>query len=202
MRKLKNKRARMNASAGLEARADQAEVWTEVAQRSAELAAPSPTGAMSDIYEQRRDNLAGLRDGIELHDGQCGAVAVIGGRISMLDFVGRPDVFAALHPAIVEGYALDALAHEGGADVAGGEPVDAGTVRGFALLACDARPSSRTEGPGIGATARFEDNGVEGSALIAEDELVQLTAFPSEDDESAAQRRARRISAPSRRRRS
>ena len=112
MRRLKNKRARMKVEAGMEARADQAEVWHEVAERGHEMDASSPTGAMHDIYEGHRDRLAEIRAGIELHEGQCGSVAVIDGRIAMLDFVGRADVYAALQPAIVEGYALDALAQE------------------------------------------------------------------------------------------
>ena len=121
----------------------------------------------------------------------------------MLDFVGRADVFAALQPAIVEGYALDALAYESGiGELVTAPPADVATVRGFTLLAGDARPGSLTAGPGLGGTARFADNGVEGSALIAEDELVQLTAFPSDGgDEGGAPRRAQRINAPSRRRR-
>ena len=112
MRRLKNKRARMKVEAGMEARADQAEVWHEVAERGRELDASSPTAAMHDIYEGHRERLAEIRAGIELREGQCGSVAVIDGRIAMLDFVGRADVYAALQPAIVEGYALDALAQE------------------------------------------------------------------------------------------
>jgi hypothetical protein len=51
-------------------------------------------------------------------------VAVIDGRIAMLDFVGRADVYAALQPAIVEGYALHGQRDRGlGADRRGGELV-------------------------------------------------------------------------------
>ena len=202
MRKLKNKRARMNAAAGLGARADQGEVWREVADRGVEMQSISPTGAMNDIFEGNRDKLGEIREGVRLHEGQCGSVAVIGGKIAMLDFVGRADVFAALQPAIVEGYALDALGHERAADESDtGEGVDAGTVRGFTLLACDAPAAARTQGPGIGETARFAANGVEGSALIAGGEMVQMTAFPSDDESPGADGlRARRVNRPSRRR--
>ncbi len=204
MRRLKNKRARMNHAAGMEARADQAEVWTEVADRGVEMQASSPTGAMNDIYESHRDRLGEIREAVKLHEGQCGSVAVIGGRIAMLDFVGRADVFSALQPAIVEGYALDALAQErGGQSAANGDTVDTGTIRGFTLLACDAPANNRTAGPGLGEIARFAANGVEGSALVAEGELVQMTAYPSDADDVPAgptAARAQRIHRPSRRR--
>ncbi len=204
MRRLKNKRARIKVEAGMEARADQAEVWHEVAERGHELDASSPTGAMHDIYEGHRDRLAEIRAGIELREGQCGSVAVIDGRIAMLDFVGRADVYAALQPAIVEGYALDALAQERSGERTKKQPVEIGTVRGFVLLACDAPAASRTPGPGLGETARFAANGVEGSALIADGELVQMTAFPSDSDEpdpdGGPAPAASRIIRPSRRR--
>ena len=116
---------------------------------------------------------------------------MIDGRIAMLDFVGRADVYAALQPAIVEGYALDALAQERSGERTKKQPVEIGTVRGFVLLACDAPAASRTPGPGLGETARFAANGVEGSALIADGELVQMTAFPSDSDEPDPGRRAR-----------
>ncbi len=202
MRRLKSQRVRMNAELGLAARADQGEVWREVADRGFEMQASSPTGAMSDIYEGRRDQLGEIREGVKLHEGQCGSVAVIGGRIAMLDFVGRADVFAALQPAIVEGYALDALGQVAVADeTAASVAVDAGTVRGFTLLTCDVPAAARIPGPGIGETARFAANGVEGSALIVDGELVQMTAFPSDDDAPGADGpRARRVNRPSRRR--
>ena len=157
---------------------------------------------MSDIFDDHRSSLGEITAGIELHDGQCGSVAVIGGRIAILDFVGRADVYAALHPAIVEGYALDALAHERSGRAGSRRRRDASTVRGFTLLVGDAPATNRTPGPGPRRTARFAANGVEGSALIHEGELVQLTAYPSDaDDEPAGPGpRAGRINRPSHRR--
>lgn len=203
LRRIKNRRARLHARAIGEARSDQSEVWKEVAARGVELEAASPTDAMSDFFDRRRDELDRIRGEIRLHDGQCGSVAVIAGRIAILDFVGRADVYAALHPAIVEGYALDALARERRGDASGGrDRVDVGTVRGFTLLACDSPAEADSGGPGLGATARFATGGVEGSALIHEGELVQLTAYPSDADDGSGGPgpRARRVDRPSRRR--
>jgi len=200
MRRLKHRRVSENVRAQVGARADQREVWDEVASRQMELQSPSPTGAMHDTFEANRERLGQIREGIRLRERQCGSVAVIAGKIAILDFVSRPDVFASLHSAIVEGYALDAL----GSDRAG-EPesdVDPGTVHGFTLLATDARSTSRTEGPGKGSILRFGTNVVEGSALVADDELVQLTAFPTDadSDNDAPLASRSRINRPSRRR--
>jgi hypothetical protein len=175
LRRKKHRMARSRVAAGAEARADQGEVWNEVAARDADLGAGSPTGAMSDVFESRRDHLAELRDSINLHDGQCGAVVAIAGRIAILDYVGRNDVWAHLHPALLEGYALDAL--RAMAQLAPTEPPELSTVRGFTLLATDSPAENRSAGPGLGETVRFASSGVAGSALIAEDELVQMTAY-------------------------
>ena len=202
MRRLKNRQVRLAVEATGMPRSDQGEVWREVADRSVEMASASPTGAMSDIFEDHRSRLAEVRGAIPLHDGQCGSVAVIGGRIAILDFVGRADVFAALHPAIVEGYALDALAHRKRSESTPTGEADASTVNGFTLLVGDSPAAPDPSGPGRGATARFATGAVEGSALIHEGELVQLTAYPSDadDEPTGPGPRARRINRPSRRR--
>ena len=201
LRRLKNRRVRANLVASGAARSDQDEVWREVADRGVELRSFSATGAMSDIFDDHRDRVAEIADAIGLHDGQCGSVAVIDGRIAILDFVGRADVYAALQPALVAGYALDALGHERGDGRAPAGGADASTVRGFTLLVTDSPTAARTSGPGLGATARFATGGVEGSALIHAGEIVQLTAYPSDADDAPAGPglRASGISRPSRR---
>ena len=104
-------------SRGMEARAEQGEVWDEVAAKSHRLDIDSSTGAMHDIYEQRRDRLSRMREAIRLHDGQAGTLVAIGGRLAVLDLVSDPDAFAVLHGPLVQGYALDALEHESEGDL-------------------------------------------------------------------------------------
>src|SRR4051812_42038639 len=106
---MKNRAASAALAAGHEARAAQGAVWQEVADKSERMSVHSATGAMSDIYDGRRDRLAEFKAATPLHDGQTGALVAIGGAISVLDHVSRPDVFATLHQPLVHGYALDAL---------------------------------------------------------------------------------------------
>ena len=120
----------------------------------------------------------------------------------VLDFVSRPDVYAALHERLVQGYGLDALAEQddGPADAS---PVDS-TARGFALLACEAPIAHRAPGIGLGEEIRFAANGVSGSGLAHEGELIHLSVFPgTEGSEVAAEEGPRqgRVRRPSRRRR-
>ncbi len=199
LRRAKSRQARERVSRGMEARAEQGEVWDEVAAKSHRLDIDSSTGAMHDIYEQRRDRLSRMRQLIRLHDGQAGTLVAIGGRLAVLDLVSDPDAYAVLHGPLVQGYALDALEHESEGDLPA-PPEE--TARGFTLLVGDCRPTLRTQGVGLGEELRFAANGLEGSALVHDGELVHLTAFPQDADtpQTLRQVRAGRVRRPSRRR--
>ena len=58
--------------------------------------------------------------------------------------MSRPEVYAALHRPLVQGYALDAL------EATEGEPPELSAARGFALLVSDAALAQRTAGIGLG----------------------------------------------------
>ena len=195
LRRSKARHVREAVRAGVEARADQSTVWNEVNEKAIRHGVDSPTGAMSDVFDNRRERLNELQRAIQLHDGQIGAVAVIGGQISVLDMVSRASVFADLHAPLVQGYALDAIEREP-ADPVPGEAI------GFVSLALDNR-AARTPGIGLGHDLRFEGNGSEGAGLAVCDELVQLTAFPADNEPGPAPAaRAARIRRASARRRS
>jgi hypothetical protein len=191
LRRMKNAAAGARVAAGMEARAEQGAVWNEVAAKSSRLQVASSTGAMHDIYEHRRDRLHDFESVIELHAGQTGALAAIGGRMTVLDHVSRPDAFATLHGALVQGYALDALEAGDGAAVPSLDDAHA-----FVDRVAYARVIQH-DGIGLGRDARFADGGVGGAGLVAGEELVQLTAFASDRDQPVARPSIRR---PSRRR--
>lgn len=199
LRRKKAMQARERVAAGLEARADQRAVWDEVSAKSTRMGVHSPTGAMHDIYENRRGHLAEMRDAIKLHDGQLGTLAAIGGEIEVMDWVSRPDTFAVLHGPLVQGYALDALEFAWAEAPAAPEPE---TARGFALLVTDCEPDQRDRGVGLGEGLSFADHGVCGTALTVENELIQLTAFRQDSARSERERvvRTGRVRRPSRRR--
>ena len=197
LRAIKNRASRASVAAGGPPRATQGEVWDEVAHKSARMRVDSPTGALHDIYAGRRDRLAEFHAAIALHDGQTGALVLIGGRAAVLDHVSRPEVFAALHGPLVQGYALDAL--ESPVEVFPTEP-HTQTAEEFLQSILGARITEH-DGIGDGRDVRFAQAGVAGAGLVAGDELVQLTAFP--DSQSGTASRGTppaRIRRPSRRR--
>ena len=198
LRRAKATQARQRVAMGMEARATQSEVWSAVADRADRMGTRSDSGAMHDIYEQRRGRLDELTDAVRLHDGQSGALVAINGRMTVFDFTSRPDAFASLHRPLVQGYALDALDQAGDATV---DPPGTDTANGFLLLLSDCHAAHRGRGVGLGEELRFVENGIEGSALAHEGELVQATAFPAAADGAPSTHpRAGRVARPSRRR--
>ena len=154
----------------------QGEVWDEVAGKSQRMNISSDTGAMHDIYDGRRDRLDEFLSAITLHDGQTGALVLIAGRPAVLDHVSRPDVFAALHAPLVQGYALDALEH-GNAVHAPARPATQ-AAEAFLRRVLRARITEH-DGIGLGRDVRFARTHVAGAGLVVGDELVQLDGVPA-----------------------
>jgi hypothetical protein len=195
LRRLKRRTANAGAASGGPPRAHQAEVWREVDSRLADHAVSSPSAAMSDLYDGRRDELAGLARAVSHVDSQVGALAEIAGAPVALDLVSRPSVFAALLSRLAQGYALDALGRPSA------DP-DPEAAERFVSLALASRRAAQST-PGVGRAFGIEAAAVVGSGLEADGELVQLCAFPDSANRGgpAPAVGASRIARPSLRRR-
>jgi hypothetical protein len=188
LRAAKNRRVREAMAAGLDPRADQQEVWREVGVKAQRLDGVSDTGAMGGIYAAQGERLARLERGFARREGQLGALACIGGRPVVLDYLSRPDVFAALWAPLLRGYCLDALEHQ--EELAPTDPT------AFLDAVRAARPR-RAKTAGLGHGLTFTSPALGGAGLAVGGELVQLSAFAAD---AGASPRAARIRRPSRRR--
>jgi hypothetical protein len=166
---LRRVKAERLSAAPLEPGLAQAAVWDEVRAKAARLDVRSPTGAQADIYRSREDELGDLRRAFPLQPGQSGALLVLGGRFC-LDYASRPAAFARLYPKLLDGYLLDAL------ERLDGKPSDGGSV----LAVLEAAARSRGPSAGLGDDVRLRGDGVVGSGLELDGELVQLCAFSSD----------------------
>jgi hypothetical protein len=188
LRAAKNRTMREALAASGEARADQREVWQDVDAKAQLLDIDSDTSAMRDIYASRAERVEELEGGVRRRDGQLGALAFLGDRPLVLDFVSRPDVFAALWQPLVRGYCLDALGHEATTGLPDAD--------GWWAAVRRVRPR-HAPAPGLGQTLTFTTRLIGGTGLAVDGELVQLTAFPADGDAHA---RPGRIQRPTRRR--
>ena len=192
LRQMKSTQARGRIDAGLDGRADQGEVWREVAASAGRHGVQSDTGAMHDVFETRRDQLNAITGAVQVTPGQVGMLAAIGGRFVVLDQVSEPDAFAVLHGPLVQGYALDAL------DVATAEPPSVEDAQDFIDLLLGS-PTQHGPAVGLGEGLRFAFGGLAGTALTHDGELVTMTAF-ADETRPGNPAATGRITRPSRRR--
>lgn len=180
LRRLKNRASRATGVAA----AAQGAVWQEVAAKSARHGARGDSGAMRDVFEARRERIDELAS-IERREDQRGSVCCVGGRIAVLDFIGQPNAYAAMHAPLMAGYALDAVEH------VTATPPSVDQVQTFVNAAVRA-PHLRRPSVGMGDDARFETPQAEGSALLVGSELIAMTAFAAEARNTRVQRPSRR----------
>jgi hypothetical protein len=193
LRRMKNAQARSSSRSGGEARAEQHEVWREVQAAAGRHGVTSETGALHDVFEDRRAQLTAMTKPIEMQCSQVGALVAIGGRFVVLDHVSEVEAFATLHDPLLQGYALDAL----GVPVV--SPPSLADARDFVRLLLAAR-FTREPTVGLGERLSFQFGAMAGSGLVCDDEIVALTAF-AEGPASGGSHVPGRVARPSRRRR-
>jgi ARG/rhodanese/phosphatase superfamily protein len=196
LRRLKNRQVRQSLAAGGEARAQQGEVWREVAEKASRHGVRSQTGAMHDLFESRRTMLDSVQRAVTFKCSQVGMLAAIAGRFVVLDQVSNPDAFAALHGPLVQGYALDALESTGTIDPPSPSPDDACEFLALLLGAA----TTPTPAVGLGNGLQFEFGDLAGTGLAVDSELVTLTAFAQDGQQPNRAASAGRVRRPSRRR--
>ena len=186
---LRRRKAESQAAQPLARGVAQSEVWDELHEKSIRMSVDSPTGASADLYRAHESDLRPLEDAFLAQPGQCGAIFAIG-QDMCLDAVSRPDAFARLWPKLRAGYLLDAL------ERIDGKPTQSSEVDAF-LGSIEASLVSRQPSAGLGEDVRLRGDRVVGSGLELENEVIQLSAFRSED---GGRRAFGRIARPSTRR--
>jgi hypothetical protein len=184
---LRRRKAELMSAEPLARGAAQHGVWAEVSAKVDRLQAAAPTRAQADIFTSRDDQLRALRQAFPLVAGQSGAIFALGPDALTLDYVSQPRAFQLLYPKLLDGYLLDAL------ERLDSEAANRATLESF-VERIEAAPRSRRRSVGLGEDVRLRAQGVVGSALEVDDELVQLSAFSSDDSG-----RATRVARPSRR---
>lgn len=186
---LRRRKAETQAARPLARGIAQGEVWDAVREKAVRMAVYAPTGATRDLYRAYERDLRALEDAFPAEPGQCGAILGLGGDLC-LDYVSRPDAFARLWPKLRAGYLLDAL------ERLDREATEPRQIEAF-LRAIDGSSPRRQPSAGLGEDVRLRNEGIIGSGLELEGELVQLSAFTSRD---GGRRAFGRIARPSRRR--
>lgn len=156
-------------------RSDQADIWHEIAAKSARMSAPSPTAAMAAIYEHKERDLEDFVRTMPRHGGQVGAVFAVGAEIAGLDAFDCAATFGRSMAKLLRSYAVDALEH---AASNGSTRPGADAVQAF-LGDTAAAGIGRFKAIGLGEDLRLEGATLAGAALEHEGGIVHLVAFPA-----------------------
>jgi hypothetical protein len=154
-------------------RSDQAAVWDELANVSAEFNVRSETAAMADVFEQRRENIDAHVAALKPIPGQVGAIFSVDGKVVGLDLFEDTATCASLLPKLVRSYALGAIGEN--ADDDAGEPAMRDATAFLRVLG--AVEVKRFPAVGLGEDWRMQGNCIQAAALVHKGVAVHLCAF-------------------------
>lgn len=155
---------------------DQGEIWQEIERKFVRCQAPpSPTMALSDLCEAKKDTTEDYLKNFSLVDKQMGLAVFIDGNIAGVEYLGNHDKFQLLYHKLVSSYVMDALEN----DI---EAPKEQTSRSFNILIgflADAAksPLDRRKSVSLGWDMRLESENVVGAGLEFESQILQLSLF-------------------------
>ena len=152
---------------------DQGAIWDEILDKAMRMHAPSPSMAMSMMYEKEDSSIKEYLSQFHPVDMQTGAVFMINGRIAGLEGFARPDTFSKVFGKLVRSYALDAIDWFDPEK----EPVTQDdAVSGF-LADAQAATVEPHSAVALGIDCRLRSNKVIGFALVFDGQVLHLSIF-------------------------
>jgi hypothetical protein len=149
---------------------DQWQIWEDVALMASQHRVTSPTGAMRDFYDRYAADVGAARTALAPRAGQVGALVFLAGRWVGLDVLASPRLFAQAWPRLAAGYAADAI---------GRRRSRAKLPDAVEILGRLARVEvSEATAVGRGREHRLGGDTTAGAALVVDDVVAHLMAFP------------------------
>ncbi len=169
-------------------RSDQGTVWEKIDEMAKKAETVSRTGAMKDIYEQKKKDLDEYLQAFRCIRDQKGFLVFRGGEPVGFDFISREKAFEELFPKMVKSYAMEAVLE----DTQDEKDVEPGLAEGFIKEASEC--SEKTyDSVGSGRDYRYESKTMVGSALAVDDSVIHMAFFRvSESDKTGEMASTRR----------
>ena len=158
---------------------DQAEVWKDIADKSARLGASSPTSAMEALFVDHAQKLDAFVSALPPVDNQVGALFSVAGQIVGLDLFDRPSTLRKVLPKLVRSVAIDAIdsceSQSTSRAALLGLPTTAAAPHFIAALS--SAPVQVAPAVGLGEDVRLSAPGLTGAALSLDGAVVHLSGF-------------------------
>ena len=154
---------------------DQGELWNAIHEIERKTDLHSPTSAMTDIYDEFKDDLTDYLETFKVVEGQTGLLVFINGEIMGLDIISNKSAYKVLHKKLVESYALDSMLQD---NKKTSPNINIEVAHKFIedIRECD---ESKNESVGYGFDHRFASDLYIGSALVFNNELIHASFFKS-----------------------
>jgi hypothetical protein len=163
-------------------------VWDEIDSKFERMAAaPSPTMAMADLYETLQEKSEDYLKAFHPVDNQIGLVVFIDGEVAGVELLDKFETFRKNHEKLVQSYVMDALETSDGVVKARSKPSKAKAAK---LLESAATATvDKRNSVALGKDVRLDSNEVVGAGLEFESQVLQLTLFQRDDEETSEGRK-------------
>jgi len=151
---------------------DQQSIWREIERKQTTLKTHSQTRSMHDTFDQLKDEIAHFSEYTPYED-QIGFLALTNKRILCADIFFNPELFRKFMKKLLISYALDAIEDS---STPGSFNMENGKEFFSAIITV--RKVKRFAGVALGEEWRFKERGVLGKALVHEQRIYHLSAFP------------------------
>ncbi len=159
---------------------DQGAIWDEIHELSADAGIHSPTAAMKDVFEGKKDDLEEYMKAFPCLPHQKGMFVLEGGEVAGWDMLSRESAFEVIFPKLVKSYAMDAVLEKG--KKKGSSKLAVEEAKRFLqeIKNCKEKkyPSS-----GQGWDYRFEGKDKVGSALVYRKGIIHMAFFKISKEE-------------------
>ena len=159
---------------------DQGEVWDSVQEMHCCADTSSPTGAMKDAYEARKDDLEKYTNAIQPVEDQVGLLVLIDGKPAGCDLFSQPESFATISDHLTKSYAMDALTSR---EKITPETVSIDDAESFVKELSELKEDA-FDSVGVGRDLRYEGQHRNGSALLVDETPIHAAFFSIEEDET------------------
>lgn len=155
---------------------DQATVWAEIDEKYARMeTAPSPTLAMSDLYEAHRHSSEDYLKAFHPVDNQVGMVVFIDGEMAGVELLCKFDTFRQTYGKLVQSYVMDALETLPSKEKPQTRP---SLARARSVLESAGNASTeKRKSVALGQDVRLESEEVVGAGLEFDGHLLQMSIF-------------------------
>jgi hypothetical protein len=159
---------------------DQGAIWNDIQELSASAEIHSPTGAMKDIFEGKKNDLEEYIKAFQYLPHQKGMFVFMGGEVAGWDMLSRESAFEVIFPKLVKSYALDAVLEKKKKKGSSKKPMEEAKRFLQEIKDCKEKkyPSS-----GQGWDYRFEGEDKVGSALVYRQKIIHMAFFKISKEE-------------------